>query len=132
MADKALLKAAAIIGIVIGIISCLFIIGLIWGIPMIIGGYKLYDYSNMPDNEVVNYKSSILGWSIFLIFFSFISGILGLIYYIGLTSLNNQMYKDVDSTDYVAELENLKKLYDDKILTKEEYQNKKKQILDKI
>ncbi len=132
MADKALLKAAAIIGIVIGIISCLFIIGLIWGIPMIIGGYKLYDYSNMPDNEVVNYKSSILGWSIFFIFFSFISGILGLIYYIGLTSLNNQMYKDVDSTDYVAELENLKKLYDDKILTKEEYQNKKKQILDKI
>lgn len=66
MSDKALLKAAGIIGIVLGIVSCLFIVGLIWGIPMIIGGYKLYDYSNMPDTEVINYKSSILGWSIFL------------------------------------------------------------------
>jgi len=41
MCDKALLKAAGIIAIVLGIISCLTIIGLLWGIPMIIGGYKL-------------------------------------------------------------------------------------------
>ena len=131
MSDKALLKAAGIIGIVLGIICCLFIVGLIWGIPMIIGGYKLYDYSNMPDTEVINYKSSILGWSIFFVFFSFISGILGLIYYIGLTSSNNKIEK-IEENDYMVELENLKKLYDDKILTQEEYENKKKEILERI
>ena len=126
MNDKALLKAAGIIGIVFGILSCFTIIGIIWGVPMIIGGYKLYDYSNMDDKEIINYKSSILGWSIFFVIFSLIAGILGLIYYFGLTSTENQ------ETSYTNELENLKKLYDKQILTKEEYENKKKDILDKL
>ncbi len=127
MSDKSLLKAAGIIGIVLGIISCLLIIGLIWGIPMIIGGYKLYDYSNMTDAEILTHKNSVLAWSIFFIFFSFISGILGLIYYFGLTSISNKT-----NYNYKEELENLKQLYDEGILTEEEYQNKKENILERI
>ena len=57
MTDKSLLKAAGIIGIVLGIICCLTIIGIIFGIPMIIGGYTFYNYSNMEESEIINNKS---------------------------------------------------------------------------
>ncbi|MCI9110582.1 MAG: hypothetical protein HFH47_02070 [Bacilli bacterium] len=125
MTDKALLKAAGIISIVIGIISCLTIVGLLWGIPMIIGGYKFNEYSVLDDNQVLNHKSSILGWSIFFIFFSFVSAILGFIYYFG---LNNIETKE-ENMSYLDELERLKKLYDEKAITKTEYEKKKKEIL---
>lgn len=125
MTDKSLLKAAGIIAVVIGIISCLTIIGLFWGIPLIIGGYKFNEYSNMDDSEIINYKSAILGFSIFFIFFSFISAILGLIYYFG---LNNIETKENNLT-YIDELERLKKLLDEKAITKQEYETKKKEIL---
>jgi len=125
MTDKALLKASGIIAVVIGIISCLTIVGLLWGIPLIIGGYKFNEYAQLEDSEVINYKSSILGWSIFFIFFSFISAILGLIYYFG---LNNVQIKE-ENLSYLDELERLKKLYDEKAITKAEYDNKKKEIL---
>jgi len=125
MCDKALLKAAGIIAIVLGIISCLTIIGLLWGIPMIIGGYKLNEYSNMDDSDILNHKASILAWSIFFVFFSFVSGILGLIYYFGLNSIGSKE----EPLSYLDELERLKKLYDEKAITKSEYENKKKEIL---
>ena len=129
MKDKSLLKAAGIIGIVFGVLSCLTVIGLIWGIPMIIGGFKLNGYSDLSDEEIINYKNSILGWSIFFVIFSLIAGILGLIYYFGLTG--DIKFGD-NSSDHMDELEKLKKLYDDGVITKEEYESKKKKILDKI
>ena len=79
----------------------------------------------MNDNEIINHKSSILGWSIFFIFFSFVSGVLGLIYYFGINSIQQ---KENDLT-YLDELERLKKLLDEKAITKTEYENKKKEIL---
>lgn len=124
MTDKSLLKAAGIIGIVLGILSCFTIIGIIWGIPMIIGGYTFYNYSDMEESEIINNKSTILGWSIFFIIFSLISGILGLVYYF---SLNK--YEKQTQTSYLDELERLKKLYDEKAITKAEYEKKKKEIL---
>ncbi len=126
MTDKALLKAAGIIAVVIGIISCLTIIGLLWGIPLIIGGYKFNEYAGLEDSEIINYKSSILGWSIFFIFFSFVSAILGFIYYFGL----NNIETNKENISYLDELERLKKLYDEKAITKAEYDKKKKEILD--
>ena len=91
---------------------------------MIIGGYKLYDYSNLEDEEIINHKGTILCWSIFFIFFSLISGILGLIYYFGLNNIQK------NKLNYLDELERLKKLYDEKALTKKEYEAKKKEILE--
>ena len=125
MTDKALLKAAGIIGIVLGIICCLTIIGIIFGIPMIIGGYTFYNYSNMEESEIINNKSTILGWSIFFLIFSLISGILGLVYYCSLNKYEKQI-----QTSYLDEIERLKKLYDEKAITKAEYDKKKKEILD--
>lgn len=124
MTDKALLKAAGIIGIVLGIICCLTIIGIIFGIPMIIGGYTFYNYSNMEESEIINNKSTILGWSIFFLIFSLISGILGLVYYFSLNKYERQ-----NQMTYLDELERLKKLYDEKAITKAEYDKKKKEIL---
>lgn len=128
MNDKILLKAAGIIGIIFGVLASLTIIGLIIGIPMIIGGYYLYNYSNMSDDEIINHKSYIFGWSIFFIIFSLIPGVLGLIYYFGLTNEGFTFTKK----DHIGDLEKLKKLYDDRAITKEEYEEKKKEILEKI
>ena len=128
MKDKNLLKFAGILGIVLGIISCFTIIGVLWGIPMIIGGDKLNSYSKMEDDEIIKYKDSIFGWSVFFLIFFIISGVLGFIYYIGLTDEERKK----ENNDYMDQLEKLKKLYDDKVLTKEEYEEKKQKILEKI
>ena len=128
MKDKNLLKFAGILGIILGIISCFTIIGVLWGIPMIIGGDKLNSYSKMEDDEIIKYKDSIFGWSVFFLIFFIISGVLGFIYYIGLTDEKRKK----ENNDYMDQLEKLKKLYDDKVLTKEEYEEKKQKILEKI
>lgn len=125
MTDKALLKASGIIAIVFGIVCSLTIIGLLWGVPLIIGGYKFNEYSALEDVEILQHKSGILGWSIFFIFFSFISGILGLIYYFGL----NNIQIEKENMAYLDEIERLKKLLDEKAITKAEYDKKKKEIL---
>ena len=132
--DKVILKVAGIFALIVGIICCLTVIGIIIGIPLIIGGVKFMNYSNMTDEKLNSEKSSILGWSIFLLVFTFISGVLGLIYYFSLT----ETYDDISDsfkikkhdTKYLEELEKLKELYDKDVLTKEEYEAKKKQILD--
>ncbi len=128
MKDKNLLKFAGILGIILGIISCFTIVGVLWGIPMIIGGDKLNSYSKMEDDEIIKYKDSIFGWSVFFLIFFIISGVLGFIYYIGLTDEERKK----ENNDYMDQLEKLKKLYDDKVLTKEEYEEKKQKILEKI
>ena len=132
--DKIILKVAGIFALIIGIICCLTIIGSIVGIPLIIGGSKFMNYYNMTDEKLLSVKSSILGWSIFFLIIIFPVGIIGLIYYFSLTetfdnitdSFKNKKY----DTKYLDELERLKELYDKEILTKEEYEAKKKQILD--
>jgi len=44
----------------------------------------------MTDERIIEEKNSILGWSIFFLFFTVIGGILGLIYYF---SINGSMNK---------------------------------------
>ena len=47
--------------------------------------------------------------------------------------LLQEYYDDVDTIpEMPSDLEKLKKLYDDRAITKEEYEAKKKEILDKI
>lgn len=57
---------ARVLGLVFGIIFCITIIGAIFGVPMIIAGNKFRDASNMSSKELVENRSSILGWGIFL------------------------------------------------------------------
>ena len=71
----------------------------------------IIETSLLEDEEIINHKGTILCWSIFFIFFSLISGILGLIYYFGLNNIQK------NKLNYLDELERLKKLYDEKALS---------------
>lgn len=133
--DKSLLKVSGVISIVVGVIYCLSIIGAIIGIPLIIGGIKIKDYASYSDIQIYESKDTILIWIIVFLLFNQISGILLLIFYIDnigkTTTNNNNTNTNNTNSDKYEELEKIKKLYDEKILTKEEYENEKSRILNK-
>ncbi len=133
--DKSLLKVSGVISIVVGVIYCLSIIGAIVGIPLIIGGIKIKDYASYSDIQIYESKDTILIWTIVFLLFNQISGILLLIFYIDnigkTTTNNNNTNTNNTNSDKYEELEKIKKLYDEKILTKEEYENEKSRILNK-
>ncbi len=131
--NKNLLKIAGIISIVLGIICCLTIFGAIVGVPLIIGGNKIKDMANLSDQELMTQKDTILIWMVVFLVFNQISGILVLIFYIDMDgSLSNTLNgSNKKSDDKYDELEKLKKLYDDKVLTKEEFETEKEKILKK-
>lgn len=133
--DKSLLKVSGVISIVVGVIYCLSIVGAIIGIPLIIGGIKIKDYASYSDIQIYESKDTILIWTIVFLLFNQISGILLLIFYIDnigkTTTNNNNTNTNNTNSDKYEELEKIKKLYDEKILTKEEYENEKSRILNK-
>lgn len=133
MRDKTLLNVGGIIAIVIGILTCLTIVGAVIGIPAIIGGIKFRDLSTMNDNEIDNNKDTVLVWSIVFIFVCTVSGVLGIIYYIGMENPNlfSSTTPKKESNDKYDELEKLNKLYKEKVLTKEEFEKEKERILSK-
>lgn len=127
--NRTLLKVSGIFAIVIGIICCLTIIGCIVGIPMIIGGIKFNQYSKMNDDELPKNRDSVLVWSIVFLFINQISGVLGIVaFLLDEPSIKNSL--NISNNKY-DELEKLKKLYDDKVLTKEEFESEKSRILNK-
>lgn len=135
--DKTLLKISGIIAIVVGVLYCVTIVGAIVGVPLIIGGNKIKSYAEYTDEQIMDVKDSILIWAIVFLIFNQISGILLLIFYIdGLdknrgktTTVNTN--KEVNIDGKYEELEKLKRLYDDKVLTKEEFEKEKDRILNK-
>ena len=128
MKDKNLLNVAGIIGIVIGILECLTIVGVIVGIPSIIGGVKLRDLSAQSDEEIARNKDTLLIWSIVFLFVCTVSGILGLLYYVGIENFT-LFSSNPPKTDKYDELEKINKLYKDKVLSKEEFEKEKERIL---
>ena len=130
--NKNLLKIAGIISIVLGIICCLTIFGAIVGVPLIIGGNKIKDMANLSDQELLQQKDTILIWMVVFLVFNQISGILLLIFYIDMDGSISSSFKGNNNNDNkYDELEKLKKLYDDKVLTKEEFETEKEKILNK-
>ncbi len=134
--DKTLLKISGIIAIVVGILYCITIVGAIVGIPLIIGGNKIKSYADCTDEQVIDAKDSILVWTIVFLLFNQLSGILLLIFYIDTLDKNRgksttNTTKSVNTDDKYEELEKLKRLYDEKVLTKEEFENEKNRILNK-
>ena len=144
--DKSLLKISGIIAIVVGVLACLTLVGAIVGVPLIIGGAKIKEYSDYTDEQIIVIKDKILIWAIVFLFFCQISGILLLIFYIdsigkyekglGINTNTNDMNYNNNTNNMNAtnnakyeELEKVKKLYDEKILTKEEYEKEKSRIL---
>ena len=129
MKDKNLLNVSGIVAIVLGIVACLTIFGAIIGIPVIIGGIKFRELSQLSDEEIAKNKDTILVWSIVFLFICTVSGVLGLIYYVGIENPN--LFSTNNSNDKYDELEKLNKLYKDKVLTKEEFEKEKERILNK-
>ena len=121
---------------IVGILYCITIVGAIVGIPLIIGGNKIKSYADCTDEQVIDAKDSILVWTIVFLLFNQLSGILLLIFYIDCIDKNRgksttNTTKNVNTDDKYEELEKLKKLYDEKVLTKEEFENEKNRILNK-
>lgn len=140
--DKSLLKISGIIAIVFGILACLTLVGAIVGVSLIIGGAKMKEYADYTDEQIIANKDKILIWTIVFLFFCQISGILLLIFYIdsigkyekGITgdNMNYQSNMNTNNNAKYEELEKVKKLYDEKILTKEEYEKEKERILNQL
>ena len=140
--DKSLLKISGIIAIVFGVLACLTLVGVIVGVPLIIGGAKMKEYADYTDEQIIANKDKILIWTIVFLFFCQISGILLLIFYIdsigkyekGITgdNMNYQSNMNTNNNAKYEELEKVKKLYDEKILTKEEYEKEKERILNQL
>ena len=140
--DKSLLKISGIIAIVFGVLACLTLVGAIVGVPLIIGGAKMKEYADYTDEQIIANKDKILIWTIVFLFFCQISGILLLIFYIdsigkyekGITgdNMNYQSNMNTNSNAKYEESEKVKKLYDEKILTKEEYEKEKERILNQL
>ena len=132
--DKSLLNVAGIIAFVFGIICCCTIIGAIVGVPMIIGGNKLREYSNMSDEELRKNKDNFLVWTIVLLIICTIAGVIALIVYIQLEnpSILNSGFSSRNNEKRYSDLEKLNQLYKDKILSKEEFEKEKERILNNL
>lgn len=127
--NRTLLKVAGVISIIVGALVSLTIVGLIIGIPLIIGGYKFTEYAKMSDEELEGNLDSILIWTIVFLFINQISGVISLVAYILYEASKSSFVKTKKQNNKYDELERIKKLYDDKVLTKEEYEMEKKRIL---
>jgi membrane-bound ClpP family serine protease len=130
--EKVLLKVSGIIAIILGILYCFTIIGILWGIPLIIGGSTMIGYSNQSNKEIIEKKNSILCWSIFFLFFTVIGGILGLMFYFTMDDDKKifNFNSNNNKNDYIDEIRKLDELRKNGIITEEEYEAKKKKILD--
>ena len=84
--DKILLKIAGVIALIVGILYCITIVGVIVGIPTIIGAVKFLNYAENDETELLKNKDTILIWSIVFIFLVTIAGVLGLVFYSQMTS----------------------------------------------
>ena len=127
--NKTLLNIAGIISLIFGIICTITIIGAIVGVPMIIGGNKLRELSNMDDSEIYKNKDTLIIWMVVFLFINQISAVLVLIYYIMLeSSMTSDNIKE-NTMDKYDELEKLNNLYKEKVLTKEEFEKEKERIL---
>lgn len=127
--NKTLLNIAGIISLIFGIICTITIIGAIVGIPMIIGGNKLRELSNMDDSEIYKNKDTLIIWMVVFLFINQISAVLVLIYYIMLESSMTSNNTKENTIDKYDELEKLNNLYKEKVLTKEEFEKEKERIL---
>lgn len=124
--EKTLLKIAGVIAIIIGALCCIGIITAIIGIPLIIGGVRMKDYANLSGEEFMEKRNSVLGWSIFFLFFTFISGVLGIIAYVYMENQSNEKPK----SSFAEEIKDLDRLRKNGLISEAEYEAKKKKILD--
>ncbi len=93
MKNNSLLKVASIIGLFVGILETISIIGAFIGIPTIVISWYIRKVSLMKDSEIEKNKEKLFYVSIIYAIISPISGILALLFYIGLERNNEKKLK---------------------------------------
>lgn len=144
---SSLFRATGIVTIVIGGISCfgfLAIFPLILGVALILGGVNFLKYAEYTKEDIEKEKAVIIIWIVvFFIFGWLIAGILALVAY--LTAVNadqtntvvvkdQEEEKKADQTQADLKIEKLEKLENLKqqgLLTEEEFELLKKELLGK-
>jgi membrane protease YdiL (CAAX protease family) len=90
------------------------------------GGIIFLHYKDLPINKLKEKKDVILIWSIILFVTTGICGLIGLVVY----ALLAELFQVNNKVGYIEELAELKKLLDKGLITKDEFESKKKKILD--
>lgn len=146
-----------IVGLVIGIILCVTVVGAIIGIPLIIGSNKFKIAKDASTSELVEMRSSLLGWGIFysivvagsifgficilvcsIMVNKYLSGVEDgtLQENISLSQFANRSEETTGATQEDSaqsikdKLKEIDDLYEEGVITKEEYEAKRKKILD--
>lgn len=128
--NKTLLLIARILSLITGIIWCLTIIFIPIGILNIIASNKFSEAEKgNADRETVR------NWSIYLLFTDTISGVLGII----ASTSNEDNVIDVTSTSTTSKktpleerLNNLTKLYESGAISRDEYDKRRREIIEEI
>ena len=135
------LTIMAILGFVMGILYSITIIGLIIGIPMIMGAKKYLDWAKMTDEELLSVKQSILGWAIFFSIFLFPLGLLSLIPYFNLNGeasaaargavdgVRNAVSKKDPMQEKIEKIQKLAELKEKGLIDEEDFKAAKSKIL---
>ena len=140
-----LLKASGIMAIIIGTLSCIGIMSifsLFPGIALIFGGLEFMKFAEMTADDIMRNSTTIIIWIVvFFILGGIITGIVALVGYLdakpeknvnnGTTEVNGTI-NHLDKDDILMEkLERLDKMHKDGLITDEEYNNLKNELLNK-
>ena len=93
MKNNTLLKVSYIVGLFVGILETISIMGALVGIPTIIISFYIRKISLMTNSEIEKNKEKLFYVSLIYAIISPISGILALIYYIGIERENEKKFK---------------------------------------
>jgi len=121
--NKTLLTVAYIFAIITGVAYCLSIVGIPLGVFNFIAASKINAGKDGEES-----RETVRNWSIYLIFTTAIGGICGLI---AATSDEDKKPTTIDET-LEGRLGRLNKLYDDGVITKEEYGAQRKAIIEDV
>jgi len=126
--NKSLLLVARILSLISGIVYCISIIGIPLGVLNIIASNK---FAQAEKDEVS--RETVRNWSIYLIFTDMISGILGLVASES-NKDDNVFENDNNKTSSTVEqrLNKLSRLYESGAISREEYEARRREIIEEI
>lgn len=144
-----LFKISGILAIVFGAIMCLgfiLVFPALIGAAMIYGGISFMNYAEMDSKTLAKKNTIIIVWIVlFFLFGGMITGVLALSAYLDSkenieetansnSNTNSNVAEDTQKTDtdiLVEKIERLDKLHKDGLITDEEYESLKKEVLKK-
>ena len=133
-----LYKVSGVLAIIFGALMCVgfvLIFPAVIGIAMICGGSSYMKYADLKPNELKNKTTAIICWIVlFFIFGGVITGVLALCAYLDSKEsfdYNNSANVEILDNDTVSKLERINKLKNDGLLTEEEFNSLKTDIINK-